>query len=546
MIGKKIGARRTGTKASNVRRLTDYICDPSQHGEKVLYSGSLGFLTQEHRSQQAEMIALAEEAARSPNPITHYVLSWHEGEQPTREQIERAIDIFLDELGLAEHQCIFGVHQDTENIHCHIAVNRVHPETGKVIKPNQGFDLEAVHRAIARIEHEQGWRREARGRYRVREDGSLAKETQEHTKPRISTRAQNFERRTGTLSAERRAQNEAAAVIASAKSWDELHEGLASRGMRYEPKGSGAMIYVPLPGDSGEQPVKASKVSRAASLKALEKRLGAFQPAQIAVARRQHFGPEPIRRNPAVAEYSAARSAHYSERHEQRATLRDHHAAEYRGLMTRQRAEREQLAAAHPPRPIMMASRSVLAAKHAREKAELRDTQRKARQRLAGRFPTLDEWLRDEGRIDDLAQIRGRYQGSILGTESRDEHAQPRDIRAFHAEVRGGTVDYHRGDHRAAFTDVGRRIEIHDVRDQDGLTAALQLAAQKWPRGITLSGSAEFRERAARQAARLGIRIADSDLAQVVADERSLLQSTQRNGRAPLPQTESTDLDLHR
>jgi hypothetical protein len=546
VIGKKIGARKTGTKTSNVRRLTDYIRDPTQQGEKVLYAGSRGFLTQEHRSQQAEMIALAAEARRSPNPITHYVLSWHEGEQPTREQIERAIDIFLDELGLADHQCIFGVHQDTENIHCHIAVNRVHPETCKVVKPNKGFDLEAVHRAIARIEHEQGWRREARGRYRVREDGSLVKEAQEHTMPRISTRARDFERRTGTQSAERRAQNEVAAVITCAKSWGELHAGLARLGVRYERKGSGGLIYVALAGSAGERPVKASKVSRAASLKALEKRLGAFQPAQIAVAHRRQPGPEPIRRNPAVAEYAAARSAHYSERHEERATLRDHHAAEYRDLMTRQRAEREQLAAAHPPHPIMIASRSVLAAKHAREKVDLRDTQRKARQRLAGRFPTLDEWLQSNGRTDDLAQIRGKYRGAILGAEDQNERTQPRDIRAFLADVRGCAVDYHRGDHRAVFTDVGRRIEIHDARDHGGLTAALQLAAQKWPQGIALSGSAEFREKAARQAARLGIRVADSDLAQVIADERSLLQASQQNGRAPLPQAESRDLGLQR
>ena len=546
MIGKKIGARKTGTKAANVRRLTDYIRDPSQCGEKVLYSGSRGFLTEEHRSQQAEMIALAEEARRSPNPITHYVLSWHEGEHPTGEQVERAVDMFLDELGLTGHQAIFGVHQDTENIHCHIGVNRVHPETGKVIKPNKGFDLEALHRAIARIEHEQGWRREARGRYRVREDGSLVKEAQEHTMPRISTRARDFERRTGTQSAERRAQNEAAAVIAGATSWDELHEGLARLGMRYVRKGSGAMLYVPLAGGAGEQPVKASKVSRAASLKALEKRLGTYQPAPVAVAQRRHPDPQPIRRNPIVTEYAAARSAHYADRHAQRTCLREQHATEYRGVMPRQRAERAQLAAAHPPHLIMMASRSVLAAKHAREKAELRDKQRKERERLAGRFPTLDEWLRHNGLTDDLAQIRGHYRGSILGTLDRDEPAQPRDIRAFLAEVRGSTVDYHRGDHRAVFTDVGRWIEVHDSRDPDGLTAALQLAAQKWPRGITLTGSTEFRERAARQAARLGIRVADPDLAHAIAEERALPRSVRHNPSTPRSQARSRSRDLER
>ena len=546
MIGKKIGARKTGTKAANVRRLTDYIRDPSQQGEKVLYSGSRGFLTEEHRSQQAEMIALAEEARRSPNPVTHYVLSWHEGEHPTDEQVERAVDIFLDELGLTEHQCIFGVHQDTDNIHGHLAVNRVHPETGKVVKPNKGFDLEAVHRAIARIEHEQGWRREARGRYRVREDGSLVKEAEEHTMPRISTRARDFERRTGTQSAERRAQNEAAAVITSAKSWGELHEGLARLGMHYERKGSGAMLYVPLTGGAGEQPVKASKVSRGASLKVLEKRLGTYEQAPLAVAQRRHLDPQPIRRNPVVTEYAAARSAHYSDRHEQRGILRGHHAAEYRDLMTRQRAEREQLAAAHPPHPIMVASRSVLAAKHAREKAALRDKQRMERQRLAGRFPTLDEWLQRNGRTDDLAQVRGKYRGSILGTEDHDEQAQPRDIRAFLADVRGSAVDYHRGDHQAVFTDLGRRIEVHDGRHQDGLTAALQLAAQKWPQGITLTGSGEFRERAARQAARLGIRVADPDLEHMIAQERTLPRSVRHNPSMPGPQGGLRSQDIER
>lgn len=529
MIGKKIGARKTGSKASNVRRLTDYIRDPSQVGEKVLYSGSRGFLTDKHRSQQAEMIALAEEAARSPNPITHYVLSWHEGEHPTREQIERAVDVFLDELGLTGHQCIFAVHQDTENIHCHIAVNRVHPETTKVIKPNKGFDLEAVHRAIARIEHEQGWQREANGRYRVLEDGSLAKEVERSTLPRVSTRARDFERRTGTQSAERQAQNDAAAVITGARSWDDLHQDLARLGMRYERKGSGALIYVLQAGGGSEQPVKASKVSRAASLKTLERRLGPYQPARIAVAAGRACDPQPTHHGANVTDYATARAVYYRNRQDQRTDLRAQHTAEYRGLTARQSQERRALAAAHPPRPVLLASRSVLAAKHAKEKAALRDKHRQERQRLAGRFPTVDEWLQRNGLTEDLAHTRGRWRGSILGIEDRDEQAQPRDIRSFLADVRGSTVDYHRGDYRAVFTDVGRRIEVHDDRDQDGLTAALQLAVQKWPRGITLTGSADFRQLAARQAARLGIRVTDPDLAHVVTEEQALQQTLRRN-----------------
>src|SRR5260370_10722926 len=102
------------------------------------------------------MVALAEEATRSGNPVNHYVMSWREGEQPTAAQVEETIAIFLHELGLDEHQVIYGLHADTHNFHLHVVVNRVHPETLKCIEINRGFDIEVVHRAVARIEHTQG------------------------------------------------------------------------------------------------------------------------------------------------------------------------------------------------------------------------------------------------------------------------------------------------------------------------------------------------------------------------------------------------------
>lgn len=38
------------------------------------------------KSQTAEMIALSQEAVRSKDTINHYVLSWREGEQPSRSK----------------------------------------------------------------------------------------------------------------------------------------------------------------------------------------------------------------------------------------------------------------------------------------------------------------------------------------------------------------------------------------------------------------------------------------------------------------------------
>ena len=247
MIGKKIrNPRKSSSKAVRIGSLVRYFTSPEIRNaqEKCVYHHALGFFTTDVESQISEMVALASESVRSADPVNHYVLSWREGEQPSFEQVDEAVGIFLDELGLQGHQVIYAMHQDTDNLHLHIAVNRVHPETLKCVEINKGFDKEAVQRAIARIEHVQGWQPETRSRYVVLEDGTVAHkgEREQRTVPRQPAR--DYEQRTGERSAERIAMEDAAPVIRTATSWQGLHQALAEIGMRYEKKGSGALIFV--------------------------------------------------------------------------------------------------------------------------------------------------------------------------------------------------------------------------------------------------------------------------------------------------------------
>jgi hypothetical protein len=324
MIVKKIkaNAKMVKSKASHIKDLTDYIREPQQTNpeEKVLYANGRGFLCDDHKSQQAEMVALASEAVRSRNPVAHYVMSWHEGEQPSPKQVEEAVSLFLDELGLKDHQAIYALHKDTDNIHLHIAVNRVHPESLKVIKPNKGFDIEAAHKAIARIEYAQGWQREQNGRYALLENGELGREQPAQDKPRQPSQPRrDMEQRTGEKSAERIAIEQAAPIIKNATHWQELHRQLAEQGMRYEKTGSGATLFV---GDIG---VKASSADREASLGKLQKRLGIYEPPthlqqQQAAAERTERKPEPIKANlPGWETYITDRKAHYAAK--EKATL---------------------------------------------------------------------------------------------------------------------------------------------------------------------------------------------------------------------------------
>ena len=280
MIGKKIAnSRRTSSKAERITRLASYIRAPETESstEKCNYAGTRGFLTDTAYAQTMEMVALAEDAVRSPDPINHYVLSWREGEQPSLDQVEGAVDILLDEMQLNGHQVIYGLHADTDNYHVHVMVNRVDPDTEKVRKINRGFDIEAVHRAVVRIEQAQGWEIDDNKRYRLNRHGALERTPIDAApRPRRPSQQQlDRERRAGEKSAARTAIEIAAPIIAGAESWETLHTALEEHGMRYaraERTRRGAVVNI------GDVTIKASRVGREATLRSLEKRLGAYQP----------------------------------------------------------------------------------------------------------------------------------------------------------------------------------------------------------------------------------------------------------------------------
>ena len=275
IVKKVVNPLKSSPKAVRIQRLTEYIRAPETESstEKCIYSGARGFLFDTPAAQTAEMLALSQDAVRSPDTITHYVLSWRKGEIPTDDQVEQAVDILLDEMKINEHQAVYGLHADTGNHHLHVAINRVHPKTLRVIKINQGWDIEAAHRVGVRVEHAQGWEPDANKRYRVGTDGKLERtDPDANSRPRKPSQQQlDAERRTGEPSLARMAIERAAPLIAAARTWEELHASLENQGIRYERAGGGAQIRV------GTIPVKASRVARTATLKSLQARLGPYQ-----------------------------------------------------------------------------------------------------------------------------------------------------------------------------------------------------------------------------------------------------------------------------
>jgi len=485
VIVKKVGTSKTTapkSKASNVRALIDYIAGVAAggDGEKVEHRGAINLLNIDHDGQLQEMIDLAEVARRSPQPVQHWILSWREGEQPTHAQANEAVGMFLAEMGLREHQAVYALHRDTHNCHVHIAVNRVHPTTEKIVTVNNGFDLEVAHRAIARIEQRQGWEREPRGLYAVDPDGRAERlRPRDQGGRRPSGRAQDLEERTGQRSAQRIAIDEAAPIIRQARSWRELHTALAAQGMRYEKKGSGALLWI------GEQPVKASAVGRECSMAALRKRLGEFEPAPP-ISLRVPAPPRAMDPSaPTLPVYLDERRKHYQDRDARRARATGEQRKEWREMVDRHRHERADIfrGSWRGKRDLLNATRSVLAARQAQEKAALRERQQRERTALR--------------RLD------------------------------------GASVHYHRaGSRRPSFTDHGKKIDIYDSRTRESVLAALQLSAQKWGT-ISVHGNREFMRTCVELAAEHGFKIANPELQEAIAAERQRHRPQDRP-RAPM------------
>ena len=285
MIVKKVAnPNKSASKAVRIRALAGYIRAPETESatEKCLYAGARGFLCDAPEAQTEEMLALARDAPRSRDPIVHWVLSWHEDEEPTPAQVEELVDLLLEELDVAEHQAIYGLHADTDNRHLHVMLNRVHPDTLRAVEINGGFDIKALHRACARIEHAQGWRAERNACYRVNAANDIEPRARAAAErmARPPQRLVDAEHRSGEQSAARMAIEEGAPLIEAAKSWEALHRALAERDMRYVRSGSGAAVQV------GEVFVKASAVSRKATLKRVEERLGPYRAPPAADASR--------------------------------------------------------------------------------------------------------------------------------------------------------------------------------------------------------------------------------------------------------------------
>lgn len=96
-------------------------------------------------ARQAEALkaaaGIASTGRKSAAHVYSYSLAWHPDEAAilTREDMVKAADATLEALGAERMQAVLVCHRDTKHPHVHVIVNRVDPETGKMLATSNDF-----------------------------------------------------------------------------------------------------------------------------------------------------------------------------------------------------------------------------------------------------------------------------------------------------------------------------------------------------------------------------------------------------------------------
>lgn len=603
MIGKVITLNKTGGAqrgfgpvvaylARDDRKAPDHPQTPHTTPELGLINLEADIDTIDDRVLVAELMNATAAQARKRNrfrgnPVYHVALNWMEGEHPSTPQVDVAVKHLMQAVGLQDCEALWALHRDTDYDHVHIVMNRIHPETGRLVGPGP-YDYFRIDKACRELELAQGWQ-PAPGPYVV-EQGSngpeiVRRSRRERTGVRPSPKAQRAAHNQATPSFQEWVTRDPACALQAAlqrpgATWKDVHQALADYGVILTPKGSGLIVTTRLAAGH-VLAAKASQLGRDCSKARLEQRLGPFlscpdstltvplhETYTAFVARVQRdgvsWGPEPAegRRDPSARgpEENPERAVRRLERAEARHALYDRFQTEQEALKLQRRQARKELAERH--RQERAALKETLALRRtvfragqqaagvppklttslwAFEAARARETVQKRhateRPHLGGlpKGVVWRHWLEQQASHGDQAAqsaLRGiRYRAQRKLSQSRNglegEDLDPLQpvLSSLHTEIdyRHQRVHYRDAYGQILFTDTGPRIEVHDSTDTT-TEAALRVAAQKFGGAVDITGSADFRERAARSAARLGIGVRDQDLQPIWQQERQNLE----------------------
>lgn len=253
MITKKVDMKNS-TKSS-FSNLISYITDKQDKLNRVgdisitnCNSNNLEWATLEIEStQKLNTRALSDKTY-------HLLITFPENETPDQATLKAIEQELCESIGFGEHQRISVVHHDTDHLHVHVAINKIHPTKLTLHEPYNDY---YVRNQVSSLLEDK---------YNLQKDNH----NHNHKNTRSQTNSNDMEKMTGIESLITYIKTEI--DLSNIKTWDDLHTSLNDKGLEIKPKGNGLIIEDINLGIV----VKASSVGYSKSK--LEKKLGIFTP----------------------------------------------------------------------------------------------------------------------------------------------------------------------------------------------------------------------------------------------------------------------------
>ena len=511
MIAKHVAMN--SVQKGNYAELIHYLTDGKGKHERVGAVRSSHCHSERTDAAVLEILNTQAQNIRAASDKTyHLIVSFRAGEQIDAATLQAIEARLCEGLGYDGHQRVSVVHDDTDNLHLHIAINKIHPSRYTLHTPYN--DHKTLGALCAELESCYGLEPD---NHQARRRGS-------------ENRAADLECHAGVESLLSWMRRECLDALLAAPSWDALHRGLADHGLTLQGRGNGLVIV-----DGSGVRIKPSTVDRALSKGRLEARLGPFQPAGIgsrnsgqqAVSSRlpRRYEPRPAR----MRIDTSALFARYQSEQQRRGTDRADalgraKARKSAAIEAAQRSATVKRAAIR----LMVEPGTVKKLLYVQATQTLKDETRRIhqaylqeRQGISERCTRLAwaDWLRREATAGDkeaLAALRARGAAQGLKGQTVSATGTPRPGRSVPVQqdsvTKQGTVIYRAG--TAVIRDDGQRLKVSRGSGPEALASALTLALERYGECLSVTGSEAFKEQVVQVAATAGlpVRFDDAEL----------------------------------
>ncbi|HEO8738607.1 TPA: relaxase/mobilization nuclease domain-containing protein [Campylobacter jejuni] len=238
---------------NNAKVLVDYMLDKNNEMDKVegYHFTNCSFDNDEDNINEIINTQKLNTTTKQDKTL-HLVVSFQEDEKPTLEILQAIEEEIAKSLGMSDHQRLSVVHSNTNNLHIHIAINKINPRTLKVVNPYN--DAKILQETAMKLEKQ----------YNLKLDNHISQKDKQSNKYNIHTMNCNFE----TWVKEKLSKQVDLMLKDEKTTFKDIKQLLAKYDLEFRERRKGFVIA----SKSEKLFCKASSIHRELSKQALEKR----------------------------------------------------------------------------------------------------------------------------------------------------------------------------------------------------------------------------------------------------------------------------------